>query len=227
MNIAIIPAKSNSRRVPNKNILKFFGKEMIYYSISQALKSKLFDKIIVSTDSKKISKISKKYGAKIYFKRPKNLSDQNTGIVQVLKHSIKWLLRNNIRPNVICCIFPTAPLIQSKDLIKAFKIFKKKKPDFLISSVNNQINFHRSFTGSNKKKGIKKFYPSKFDKPFFSKKIYYDAGQFYFASTNTWLSANSTFTKNSMPFEIDEIRVRDLNTKMDLKFLKILFNNKN
>ncbi len=225
MNIAIIPAKSNSKRVPNKNILKFYGKEMIYYSITQAIKSKLFDKIIVSTDSEKISKISKKYGAKIYFKRPKNLSSQKTGIVDVIKHSIKWLLRNNIRPNVICCIFPAAPTIQSKDLKKALKIFLKKKPDFLISSVNNQINFNRSFLGSNKKKGIKKINPSKFDKPFFSKKIYYDAGQFYFASTNTWLSSTSTFTKNSMPFEIDEIRARDLNTKMDLKFLKILFNN--
>ena len=226
MNIAIIPAKSNSRRIPNKNILKFYGKEMIYYSITQAIKSKLFDKIIVSTDSEKISKISKKYGAKIYFKRPKNLSDQNAGVVQVIKHSIKWLLRNNIRPNIICCIFPTAPLIKSKDLKKALKIFQKKKPDFLISSVNNQINFYRSFTGSNKKKGIKKINPSKFDKPFFSKKVYYDAGQFYFASRNTWLCSNSTFTKNSMPFEIDEIRARDLNTKIDLKFLKILFKNK-
>ena len=130
MNIAIIPAKSSSRRIPNKNILKFYGKEMIYYSISQAKKSKLFDKIIVSTDSEKISNISKKYGAKIYFKRPKYLSDQNTGIVEVIKHSIKWLLRNNIRPNIICCIFPTAPLIKSKDLKKALKIFQKKKTRF-------------------------------------------------------------------------------------------------
>ena len=128
---------------------------MIYYSISQALKSKLFDEVIVSTNSEKISKISKKYGAKIYFKRPKKLSDQSTGMVDVIKHSIRWLLNNNIKPNIICCIFPTAPAIRSKDLKRAQRIFLKKKPDFLISAVNNQINFNRSFIGSNKKKGIK------------------------------------------------------------------------
>ena len=70
MNIAIIPARANSRRIKNKNIIDFFGKELIFYSISAAIRAKIFDEIIVSTDSTKIANISKKYGAKVYFKRP-------------------------------------------------------------------------------------------------------------------------------------------------------------
>ena len=71
MILAIIPARAESKRINNKNIKKFFGKPILSYSISQALKSKIFDKIIVSTDSDKIANISERYGATVMFKRPK------------------------------------------------------------------------------------------------------------------------------------------------------------
>ena len=67
MNIAIIPARAGSKRIKNKNIKSFFGKPLIFYSIKLALKSKLFDKVIVSTDSKKIAKIAKTFGAEVPF----------------------------------------------------------------------------------------------------------------------------------------------------------------
>ena len=66
-NIAIIPAKEHSSRIPKKNFKNFFGKPMIYWSINNAIKSKLFDKVIVLTDSKRIEKIAKKYNAEVPF----------------------------------------------------------------------------------------------------------------------------------------------------------------
>ena len=82
MNIAIIPARAGSKRIKNKNIKLFFGKPLIFYSIKLALKSKLFDKVIVSTDSQKIAKIAKSFGADVPFLRPKNIStDSNCLIV--------------------------------------------------------------------------------------------------------------------------------------------------
>ena len=226
MNIAIIPARKNSKRIPNKNIKIFYGKEMIYFSIKAAIDSKLFKHVIVSTDCERIAKISKKYGADIFFKRPQKISDDKTGVIDVIKHSIKWLKMNNYNPETICCIFPTAPLIKKDKIIEDYKIFKKKKPDFLISAVNHQLNFFRSFFSSNKKKGLYKIFSTRFDINFYKKKIYYDAGQFYFANIKTWLNSKSTFTKKSMIVEIEEDNVRDLNTKKDLKFLKILYKNK-
>ena len=71
MNIAIIPARSGSKRIKNKNIKLFFGKPLLFYSIQIALKSKLFDRVIVSTDSKKIAKLAKSFGAEAPFLRQK------------------------------------------------------------------------------------------------------------------------------------------------------------
>ena len=77
MNIAIIPARKNSRRIKNKNIIKFCGKPIIYYSLKAAKKSKLFDKIIVTTDCKKINKLSYYYGADLVINRKEKLAKNN------------------------------------------------------------------------------------------------------------------------------------------------------
>ena len=84
MNIAVIPARAGSKRIKNKNIYDFCGKPIIYYSIICAIESKLFDKVIVSTDSKKIADISKSFGAEIPFKRPKEISDDYATTLDVM-----------------------------------------------------------------------------------------------------------------------------------------------
>ena len=90
MKLAIIPARSGSKRIKNKNIKNFFGKPIIYWSIKLAIETNLFDKIIVSTDSHKIAKLSRSYGAETPFIRPKNLSNDYVNTNEVIKHSIKW-----------------------------------------------------------------------------------------------------------------------------------------
>ena len=91
MKIAIIPARANSKRIKNKNIINFFNKPIIYWPIQMAKKSKIFKRIFVSTDSKKISKISQKYGAEVPFLRPKKISNDKAGILEVVKHLIIFL----------------------------------------------------------------------------------------------------------------------------------------
>ena len=121
MNIAIIPARSGSKRIKNKNITKFYGKPLIFYTIKTAIKSKLFDKIIVSTDSKIISKLSKKYGASIPFMRPKHLSNDHASTMNVINHAVKWLSKKNENAKFYCCIYPTTPLLSSSVLKDSFK----------------------------------------------------------------------------------------------------------
>ena len=79
-NIAIIPARSGSKRIKNKNIKLFFGKPIIQWTYEILKKSKLFSKIVVSTDSKKIKNVCKKFGVKYFIERPKKLSTDNVGI---------------------------------------------------------------------------------------------------------------------------------------------------
>ena len=89
MNLAIIPARSGSKRIKNKNIVKVNNKPIIHYALDAAKKSKIFHKIHVSTDSKKIENIVNNLGYEIDFLRPKHLADDFTGIIPVLKHVLE------------------------------------------------------------------------------------------------------------------------------------------
>ena len=83
MNIAIIPARGGSKRIPRKNIKEFHGKPMIAYSIEAALKSHCFDKVIVSTDDAEIADIAIQYGAEVPFMRPANIADDYATTLEV------------------------------------------------------------------------------------------------------------------------------------------------
>ena len=112
MNICVIPARGGSKRIPKKNIKKFNGKPIIAYSIDAAFKSKCFEEVIVSTDDDEIASISLKYGAQVPFKRPKNLSDDYTPTIPVIKHAINWFEKNNNIIFNICCLYATAPFVR-------------------------------------------------------------------------------------------------------------------
>ncbi len=218
MNIAIIPARKNSQRLKNKNIKFFFGKPVIYYSIREAKKTKLFDKIIVTTDSEKIKKIALKYGADIVIDRKKKLSKNYISIVQVIKDAINSLNKLNIKCKYICCIFPASPLIKFTNIIRGYKkILSKKNFDFVfaakILNTKNQNIFILKNDKIKKLKILNNTYT----------KIATDAGQFYWGCKASWLQNNSTFTKNISSVALDEYRAQDMNTIYDWNLSKMLF----
>ena len=132
--LAIIPARAGSKGIPDKNIARVAGKPLIAYTIQTAANSNVFDRIIVSTDSKKIAKISESLGAEIPFLRPKTLAqDKTPGIFPIL-HGIRWLAVNqNYHPDYIMCLQPTSPLRSSVDIKKSILIALQKKADSVIS----------------------------------------------------------------------------------------------
>ena len=108
---AIIPARSGSKSVKNKNIIKLLGHPLIAYSIAICKMSSLVHEIVVSTDSKKISKIAKKYGANVPFLRPKNISRNDSLDVEFFFHYLNFLKKNNLeKPDIILHVRPTTPL---------------------------------------------------------------------------------------------------------------------
>mgnify|MGYP001250246523 CR=1 FL=1 len=125
--ILIIPARQGSKRIRNKNIKSFLGLPIIAYSIISGKKSNLFSKIHVSTDSKKIKKISEKYGAKSEFLRPKHLAKSNVPIFKVLKYVIEEFKKRNQDFDEIWCLLPCAPLINYQDLKKISRGISQKK----------------------------------------------------------------------------------------------------
>ena len=111
--VAIIPARSGSRRIPLKNIKPFHGKPIIGYSIQTAQASRLFDLIIVSTDSQQIATIARKFGAEVHM-RVESMSGDDVGTRAVMCRVVEDLgLSDDDR---ICCIYATAPLMSVEDL---------------------------------------------------------------------------------------------------------------
>jgi len=122
--IALIPARSGSKGVINKNIMLFNGIPLIAYSISAAKKSKLIDRVIVSTDSKEYVDIALKYGAEAPFLRPKNIAGDNATDQQFFSHAIDWLKKNELfTPKFIAHLRPTTPIRDPQILDKALNSF--------------------------------------------------------------------------------------------------------
>jgi N-acylneuraminate cytidylyltransferase len=120
-NLCIIPARGGSKRIPRKNIKDFLGKPIIAYSIEAAIKSELFDEVMVSTDDKEIAEVAKKYGAKVPFIRSKENADDFATTVDVLLEVISEYKQHKKEFDFCCCIYPTAPLIKIEKLKSGFE----------------------------------------------------------------------------------------------------------
>lgn len=135
--VAVIPAKGFSRALPNKNIRTLLGKPLICYSIEAALKSKLVDRVIVSTDSEKIIKIAKTYGAEAPFKRPGEFATDTAHTPPVIQHALKFLEeKDNYCSDIVVTLQPTSPLRKEGAIDEMIRMLVKGKYESVISVVN-------------------------------------------------------------------------------------------
>ncbi len=213
MNIAIIPARIGSTRLPKKNIKLFFKKPIIAYAIKEAKKTKLFDKIFVSTDSKKIKKISESYGAEVPYLRPNYLSNNKVHFNESIKHMIKWLIKKNFNPKNVCCIYPTSPLLDYTQLVKGYKKLIKNN-NFVFSACLYRSPPQRSFFLKNGK--VKLFNKKNYNRRSQTlKEIYHDAGQFYWGKSENWINEKLIFNNNSSIIKIPYLQFIDINYRDD------------
>ena len=133
--------RSGSQGVRNKNMKSINGKPLMYYTIKQAIKSKLFDNIVVSTDSKKILTKAKSYGAEGWFMRPKRLASSTCSKIPVIKHALREAEKFYSKKfKYIIDLDVTSPLRRTKDIINAYKTFIKNKGDVLVSVTKSKKN---------------------------------------------------------------------------------------
>lgn len=222
-NIAIIPARGGSQRIPKKNIKDFFGKPIIAYTIEIALKSELFDKIIVSTDSQEIADISKLYGATVPFLRSEANSNNYATLSNVLLEVTQKYLEEGIKIDSICCILPTAALITQARLMEAYAKFRNNNFDSVVPVIKFSCPIQRALKSH---EGLIKMREPEFTKYRTQdlETYYYDSGQFYWVKSQVILSEYSIFTRNTGYIELENFEAQDVDNAIDWEMLKIKYN---
>ena len=217
MNIAIIPAREGSKRIKNKNIKLFFKKPIIYHTIKMLKKSKIFDHIIITSDSNKILNYCKKQDCDILVKRSKDVSNDQSTTHAAIKHALKKLEIKIQNDDKIFCIYPCNPLLQITDIKKSIAILEKNKKNYIFTvSKNSNIYANSIFLNKLNKVRLVK------NKTMLNKNSYIDAGQFYLAHYKTWMNY-SNIHKSGVCLEIPEWRAVDINYISDWKKAEIIF----
>ena len=215
MNVAVIPARGGSKRIPQKNIKQFCGKPMISYSIEVASSSGIFDDIIVSTDNLEIAEISKDYGASVPFIRPAELSDDFATTVDVMAHAVKWLQDNVGELSMVCCIYAASPFIQDNDLIKAYEISKNRSWNYVFAATSFSYPIQRAIKKL-ENGGVEMFYQKHYGtRSQDLEEGFHDAGQFYFGKPETWINKENIFQNNAEIVVLPRWRVHDIDTEED------------
>jgi CMP-N-acetylneuraminic acid synthetase len=220
--LALIPARSGSKRIPNKNIMAFCNKPLIAYTIEAAKQSKYINRIIVSTDSKKIANIAKKYGAEAPFLRPVDISKSSSTEMEFFEHALNWLSMNeDYEPDLIVLLYPTSPLRKSESIDRAIrKMLKHPEADSLRSvrlcsehPYKMWIMQGRYLKPFVKDKNINKHTFSYQDLPV----VYIQNASIYITKPATLRNKKSPIGDIVVPFIMDRMETIDINTSIDLK----------
>lgn len=227
--IAIIPARGGSKGLPGKNIKPLLGKPLIAWTIEQARKSKYIDKLIVSTDDKKIAEISKRYGAEVPFLRPKELAKDNSSTSDAIVHAINWFEKKGEYFDIIVWLEPTSPLRNENDIDNAIKLLVKNfvKADSLVSLGVVQLEkpqilkkiergFVTSFIKTPKKLCRRQQLPE----------VYFPYGVIYMSKINAFKKNRTFYQKKTIPYFIDRWQSYEIDDMCDFLCNEIILKNK-
>lgn len=215
--IAIIPARGGSKRIPNKNIIDFHGKPLIAWTIEAAIKSNLFDRVVVSTDSEEIAKISRKFGALVPFMR-KVANDDHTSVsvgttAALIDSELFW----SESYESVTQLMPTCPLRSAKDITLAFE-------NFLLNDAPSQIScFKFGWNNPWWAATVDSFgRPEKiFNDKYFSRsqdlqELYCPTGAIWIASADYLKSTRNFYSEDHAYFSMNWIRSIDIDEEYDL-----------
>jgi pseudaminic acid cytidylyltransferase len=213
--LAVIPARGGSKRIPKKNIKHFHGKPMISYAIAGAAACNLFDKIVVSTDSREIAGVAERYGAEAPFLRPKELADDFTPTAPVLLHALEQLHGLDMEYEFLCCIYPTAVFIRPQYILEGYHLIRGEKASTVFSVTSYSFPIFRALK-IEEGGWMKMFWPEheltrSQDLP----EAYHDAGQFYWLNVSEFKRSQKMYSDRAMPVVIPRSLVVDIDSEED------------
>lgn len=219
--VAIITARGGSKRIPRKNIKEFMGKPMLVYAIDAALKSNLFDEVMVSTEDTEIAEISKKYGANVPFFRSKKTASDFATTYDVLEEVILEYKKRGIEFDKLCCIYPCVPFLSAESLQFAYKKFTDD-----MDAVQPVCQYPAPVEWAMViRDGLIKEYDSEATR-IRSQDLepkYYDVGMFYYVRTDSMLQYKSLHPPKTAPYIINEFECQDIDTENDWKIAEMKY----
>lgn len=222
MNIAIIPARGGSKRIPRKNVKPFAGKPMLAYAIEAARASGVFEHIVVSTDDEEIAAVARQYGAATPFMRPPELSDDHAGTVPVIAHAIGQCRAHGWDAARACCIYPGVPLLDAQDLRAALALLQDGDAEYAYPVVAFPSAIQRALRRAADGR-TQPFYPEHVKtRTQDLEPAYYDAGQFYWGTAQAWHNGASPH-QTGKALVIPEWRAVDIDTPDDWARAELLF----
>lgn len=228
MRLAVIPARGGSKRIPRKNIKEFCGKPMIAWSIEVAQQSGCFDQIIVSTDDSEIAEVALALGVSVPFMRPPELANDFAGTTPVIKHAVQWFLDHAAAtelmiPTEVCCIYATAPFLETTDLQNGLAQLVARKADYAFSVTSYVFPIQRAIKITSEQR-VSMFQPEHFNaRSQDLEEAYHDAGQFYWGTSDAWLNEKIIFRADSIPIILPRYRVQDIDTSEDWIRAEMMF----
>lgn len=221
--LAIIPARGGSKRIPKKNIKTFLGKPIIAYSIENAVKSGLFDEVMVSTDDADIAQIAKNYGATVPFFRSTKNSDDYATTIDVISEVIGDYKKRGKSFSHTCCIYPCAPFVTSERLKESFEKLEQKKMDCVFPVVRFGFPIQRAVKVNLQGK-IEMFQPKYMEtRSQDLEPSFHDVGQFYFFKTSKIIDERRLWTENTGFIELPELEAQDIDNLSDWELAEIKY----
>lgn len=221
-NIAIIPARGGSTRVPRKNIRDFCGKPVIYYSIKAALESGIFDEVMVSTDDEEIAQIALECGAKVPFMRSAKNSDSYATTRAVLIEVLEEYEKRGQTFETMACIYPCAIFVTAEKLRNAYKMMRET-PDA------NAVTPVVAFSSPPQRAMVVKdgfltyAYPQYINtRTQDLETIYHDCGQFYFWDVDAYVN-NTSGIWNTVPYVMPEEETQDVDNESDFRIAEMKY----
>ena len=220
--LAIIPARGGSKRIPRKNIKLFLGEPIISYSIKAALKSNLFDEVMVSTDDNEIKEIALKYGAKVPFMRSAKNSDDFATTFNVIEEVIEAYKNYGKEFENLCCIYSCAPFVSSELLLKAYDKLVGENFDSVFPIIAYSFPIQRALRVDQDKVSMilnENLNIRSQD----LEKSFHDAGQFYWFKTRALLTSKKLLTANTGGVIISALEAQDIDTETDWKLAELKY----
>lgn len=223
MKIAIIPARAGSKRVKQKNIRPFAGEPMIQHPIRAALESKLFDRVIVSTESAEIAAIARKAGAEVPFVRPEELAGDLPSSIEVMVHALNWLKSQGCCPELACMIYATSAFLTPEYLKQGLELLEKLNADSSAAVVAYPHPIDRAFL-IDESRMLKFRWPENQnvrtnDLP----PSYHDLGMFYWLRVEKFLETKTVWQARTTAVVLPQNCAQDVDTEEDWANAERLF----